>query len=116
MNLEGVPARSCGSLNWKCRPEGGNGPVNDSSCGCRKKPPGWARFPRSEATAGARRTHLMRLRTAVGVVEFQVFHGVSGRRHWGCPEREHWELFLPSIAESGLARQAGLHRHRDRFG
>lgn len=35
----------------------------------------------------------MQLRTAVGVVELQVFHGQDPQdEHWGCPVREHWGL------------------------
>jgi hypothetical protein len=35
----------------------------------------------------------MRLRTAVGVIELQVWHGQDpGDEHWGCPVREHWGL------------------------
>jgi hypothetical protein len=35
----------------------------------------------------------MRLRTVVGVIELQVWHGQDpGDEHWGCPVREHWGL------------------------
>ena len=40
-----------------------------------------------------RRRRPLQLRTAVGVVELQVWHGQDPQdKHWGCPVREHWGL------------------------
>ena len=81
-------------MNWKWRPRGASGRVNDSNNDCKLKPTATAEFfPLSGRRLVHRRIRPMQLRTAVGVVKLQVLHGQDpGDEHWGCPVREHWGL------------------------
>jgi len=81
-------------LKRKWKPKGANGPVNDSNNACSKKPFATAKFfPLSGQRLAHRRRRRMALRTVVGIVELEVFHGQDpSDAHWGCPIREHWGL------------------------
>ena len=61
---------------------------------CRKKPSATAKFfPLSQKPLRHRRKRTMHLRTGVGVVELQIWHGREGTHgRWGCPIREQWGL------------------------
>jgi hypothetical protein len=81
-------------LRWKWKPKGANGPVNDFNNACSKKPIATAKFfPLSGQRLVHRHRRRMALRTVVGIVELEVFHGQDPTdAHWGCPIREHWGL------------------------
>jgi hypothetical protein len=71
-----------------------SGRAKDFNNDYRKKPSGTAKFsPLTGRRLVHRRCRTMHLRTAVGVIELQVFHGQDPQdKHWGCPVREHWGL------------------------
>src|SRR5258705_5263085 len=50
-------------------------------------------FPLSNQEARHRRKRVMTLRSVVGRVRVEVYHGQDpGDNHWGCPIREQWGL------------------------
>jgi hypothetical protein len=83
-------------LNWKWRPRGASGRVNDSNNDCKLKPTATAEFsPLSGRRLVHRRIRPMQLRTAAGVVKLQVLHGQDpGDEHWGLTRHQQLSLAL----------------------
>jgi len=71
-----------------------NGCVNGWSKNFRRKPPAKAGFfPLSQRQVHHRRKQWMSLRSVVGTVRLEAWHGQDpGDKHWGCPIREKWGL------------------------
>lgn len=84
----------CARLNWKCWKKGGNGRAADWNNDCKRRPTAGAEFfPLSGRKAHHRRKETMHLRTGVGPVRLQVWHGQDPQdQHWGIPIREAWRL------------------------
>src|SRR5262245_654201 len=74
--------------------KGANGRADDWRKSSRKKPTAKAEFfPRSNRKLHHRRKHSMSLRSVVGPVRLEVWHGQDpADKHWGCPIREKWGL------------------------
>jgi hypothetical protein len=87
-------AAPCGSWNWKYWKKGANGCADDWSKSSKIKPTATAEFfPLTDRKARHRRQRVMTLRTVVGLVKLQVWHGRDPQdEHWGCPIRERWGL------------------------
>jgi hypothetical protein len=71
-----------------------NGHADGSSKSCKKRSTATAEFfPLTGRKAHHRKQAKMHLRSVVGVVELEVWHGKDPQnQHWGCPIRERWGL------------------------
>ena len=89
-----MKAAHCGISNWKFWKKVANGRDDDWSKSSRKKPTAKAEFfPLSSRKARRRRKQSMGLRSVVGRVGLEVWHGQDPQdKHWGCPIRERWGL------------------------
>jgi len=99
-------AAPCGSWSWKYWKKGANGCADGWSKSSKTKPTAKAEFsPLTGRKARHRRQRSLTLRTIVGLVKLQVWHGRDPQdEHWGCPLRERWGLtahqqMSPALAE-----------------
>src|SRR5436309_2837125 len=109
-----MKAAHCGISNWKFWKKVANGRDDDWSKSSRKKPTAKAEFfPLSSRKARHRRKQSMSLRSVVGPVRLEVWHGQDSEdKHWGCPIRERWGLRahqqMSPVLEEKLAFTATL--------
>ena len=109
-----MKAAHCGISNWKFWKKVANGRDDDWSKSSRKKPTAKAEFfPLSSRKARHRRKQSMGLRSVVGRVGLEVWHGQDPQdKHWGCPIRERWGLRahqqMSPVLEEKLAFTATL--------